>query len=255
MADVRAYYDAGARLNAGRPLYPPDANPDVAQFYRYPPLLAIVFRPLALLPYEVVAPLWGMAMLAAFVLTLFRLGIRRETLLAVGILASPIGWSLALGQAQVLVTLLVALGTPAAVALATNIKLLPVLVGFYWLGRGDTHALGRLVVWSLLLVAVQFVLEPAGTLAFLTFPNLDQVGHAINLSPFAVSPVLWALLVAGAGILVYKLAPTRLGWAAAVALSVFANPRLLLYQYVTLLAAIGRPPDGRGQVEEPGLRG
>ena len=26
LADVRAYYDAGARLNAGQPLYPPGAD-------------------------------------------------------------------------------------------------------------------------------------------------------------------------------------------------------------------------------------
>ena len=43
LADVRAYYDAGARLNAGQPLYQPGADPDLAQFYRYPPLLAILF--------------------------------------------------------------------------------------------------------------------------------------------------------------------------------------------------------------------
>ncbi len=30
--DVQAYYDAGARLNAGLPLYPPDADPDSAEF-------------------------------------------------------------------------------------------------------------------------------------------------------------------------------------------------------------------------------
>ena len=49
LADVRAYYDAGARLNAGIPLYEQTATTDEAGFYRYPPLLAIAFRPLALL--------------------------------------------------------------------------------------------------------------------------------------------------------------------------------------------------------------
>ena len=45
LADVRAYYDAGARLNAGQPLYIQPATTDDAGFYRYPPLLAIAFRP------------------------------------------------------------------------------------------------------------------------------------------------------------------------------------------------------------------
>src|SRR5512134_626841 len=51
LADVHAYYDAGARLNAGLPLYEQPASTDDAAFYRYPPLLAILFRPLALLPF------------------------------------------------------------------------------------------------------------------------------------------------------------------------------------------------------------
>ena len=41
LADVHAYYDAGARLNAGQPLYEQPAGTDDPSFYRYPPLLAI----------------------------------------------------------------------------------------------------------------------------------------------------------------------------------------------------------------------
>ena len=50
LRDVRAYYDAATRLNEGLPLYPAGADPDAADFYRYPPLLAILFRPLASSP-------------------------------------------------------------------------------------------------------------------------------------------------------------------------------------------------------------
>ena len=46
------------RLNAGQPLYAQPAGVDEAAFYRYPPLLAIVFRPLALLPFEAAAAVW-----------------------------------------------------------------------------------------------------------------------------------------------------------------------------------------------------
>src|SRR4029079_15195082 len=48
LADVHAYYDAGARLNAGLPLYEQTADPNSNYYYFSPPLLAIVFRPLAL---------------------------------------------------------------------------------------------------------------------------------------------------------------------------------------------------------------
>ena len=58
LADVHAYYDAGARLNAGLPLYEQPVGTNDASFYRYPPLLAIAFRPLALLPFETAARIW-----------------------------------------------------------------------------------------------------------------------------------------------------------------------------------------------------
>ena len=113
LADVRAYYDAGARLNAGLPLYVQTATTDDPGFYRYPPLLAIAFRPLALLPYETAALIWEAFLIVLFVGTLVRLGLRNEwTWIVSGWLAAPIAWSLAIGQAQVAVTFLVALGAP-----------------------------------------------------------------------------------------------------------------------------------------------
>src|SRR3954454_14700871 len=77
LSNTRAYYDAGARLNAGIPLYDQPATTNEAAFYRYPPLLAILFRPLALLPYEVAAIAWEAIFVATFVLTLHHLGLRR----------------------------------------------------------------------------------------------------------------------------------------------------------------------------------
>ncbi|HEY3188691.1 MAG TPA: hypothetical protein VGJ70_14515, partial [Solirubrobacteraceae bacterium] len=67
-----------------------------------------------------------------------------------------------------------------------------------------------------------------------------------NLSIYAVSPLLWALLVGAGALLALRLAPTRYGWAAAVALAVLATPRLLAYQLSTLLAALRRPDDAEG---------
>jgi len=64
LADIHAYYDAGARLNAGQPLYDQPAGVDEAAFYRYPPLLAIAFRPLALLPFPVAAAVLAVMVLA-----------------------------------------------------------------------------------------------------------------------------------------------------------------------------------------------
>src|SRR6266852_4907319 len=123
LTDVHAYYDAGARLNAGQPLYEQAVGTDVASFYRYPPLLAIAFRPLALLPFPVASLAWEALLLVLFGLTIRRLGANRRTWIVLGMLALPTAWSLAIGQAQVAVTLLTALGAPWALALATHLKI------------------------------------------------------------------------------------------------------------------------------------
>jgi glycosyl transferase family 87 len=242
LADVRAYYDAGARLNAGLPLYEQPAGTDDAGFYRYPPLLAIAFRPLALLPFEAAGAIWEGVVIAAFAVTLKRTGLGRGTLLAIGFLAFPIGWSLVIGQAQVPVTMLMAIGSPWALALATHLKLLPALAAVWWLGRGDRRSMGRFLAWLIGLTLLQLVLEPRGSLAFPGFLNLEQVGGVRNWSFFAISPLVWVAFIAVGTIVALRLAPTRYGWAAAIVLSVLATPRLLLYQLMSLLAGL-RAPD------------
>jgi hypothetical protein len=241
LGDVRAYYDAGARLNAGQPLYVQVADTNDAGFYRYPPLLAIMFRPLALLPFHVAAVLWGAVIVAATVLTFRQIRIRPVVLLVAAWLAAPIIWTVTIGQAQAIVTLLLAIGSPWAVALAANLKLFPALAAVYWVGRREWRRLGIFAAWMAGLIAFQFVLEPAATVAYIGFLSLDQVGEVRNLSLYAVSPALWAVSVVVMGLVALKLAPTRWGWAAAVVLTVFATPRLIQYQLSTLLAALGGP--------------
>jgi len=251
LADVRAYYDAGARLNAGLPLYIQPATTDDPGFYRYPPLLAILFRPLALLPYQTAALIWEGLLIVLFAGTLVRLGLRNEwTWIVTGWLAAPIAWSLAVGQAQVAVTFLVALGSPWAVAFAGHLKILPVIVAIYWIGRRDWRALGRFAAWFVGLTVFSFVVEPAATIAFLGFSDLAQVGSVENRSLYAISPLLWAAFVIGLLGLALRYAPMRSGWALAVGASVLVSPRLLMYQLSTLQAAV-RSPDERAAGSRP----
>ncbi len=137
--------------------------------------------------------------------------------------------------------MLLTFATPFGVATAGYLKLTPWLAAVWWLARRDRRALVRLVGWLVGLGLLQLVLEPRGTVAFLTFSSLAQVGDVRNLSPFAVSPWLWAAFVALLAVLAWRLAPTRLGWMAAIALSVLATPRLLTYQLSTLLAGLATP--------------
>jgi hypothetical protein len=241
LGDVHAYYDAGSRLNAGVPLYDQAATTNDAEFYRYPPLLAIVFRPLALLPFATAALIWEAIVVVSLIALIVRLRPGFRGWLLFGMLAMAILWSLAIGQAQVPMTLLVAIGAPWSIALAAHLKILPALVAIWWIGRRDWRSLGRFAAWMVALAVVQLVLEPAATLAFPGVFNLGQVGEVRNWSPYVVSPWLWLALVVAGAFAAWRLAPTRWGWAAAVALSVFATPRLLLYQLMTLVAGLRAP--------------
>jgi hypothetical protein len=250
LADVRAYYDAATRLNAGLPLYEQAATTNQAEFYRYPPLFAIAFRPLALLPYETASLIWEAIVVASFAALLWWLRPGRHGWFLVGILAMPILWSLSIGQAQVPLTLLMAIGAPWSIALAANLKVLPALAAIWWIGRRDWRSLGRFAVWMVVFGAVQLVLAPADTIAFPSVFTLGQVGDVRNWSPYAISPLLWAGLVVAGTVVALRLASSRWGWAAAIALAVLATPRLLLYQLMTLLAALRDPATARAAASE-----
>jgi hypothetical protein len=247
LADVHAYYDAGTRLNAGLPLYEQSAGTNDPSFYRYPPLLAVAFRPLALLPFDTAALIWELLLFAALALTILRLGARRKwTWVVLGMLALPIGWSLAIGQAQVVVTLMTAIGAPWSLALAAHLKLFPALAALWWVGRRQWGPLARFLAWVGGLTVVELLLEPQATIAYLGFLATDQVGQVNSVSPFIVSPWLWAGITVVGVLAALRWAPTRWGWPLAVAISVLANPRLLVYQLSTLAACL-RAPDDRGR--------
>jgi hypothetical protein len=94
------------------------------------------------------------------------------------------------------------------------------------------------------LVLLQLLLAPQATLIYVTAITLKQVGAIRIVSPYAVSPLLWGVLVSAGVVVVLRLAPTRWGWPAAVILSVVGTPRLLIYMFMTFLAVL-TAPDGR----------
>ncbi len=249
LVDVRAYYDAGTRLNQGVGLYDQAASTPTG-LYLYPPLVAILFRPLALLPFPIAAAIWEVAVVAATWLALWRIGIRPRVQLAVAFLAVPLAWALSIGQAEPIVMLLLAVATPASVAVAGYMKLFPWLVAVYWIGRRDIRAIRSLAAWVIALGLVQLVLEPTGTIDFLRLTWLKPAFGVRNFSPFAIDPLLWVVMVGILAVLAIVRARTRAGWPLAVALAVLASPRLLVYQLMTLLAGFAKPGDG-GQPPGP----
>lgn len=242
LADAHAYYEAASRLNDGKPLYPVGMDPNGNHIYLYPPLLAVLLRPLALLPFEAFALIWELVVIATFVALVRHLGVRkRSTWLAIGLLGVPIGWSLTIAQAHVPMTLLLALGQPWSIALAANLKLTPVLIAIWWLGRRNWEAFFAFLIWIVLFALVQVLIDFENTVAYFQNVGLDQIGAVRNISPYAQSEVLWIALVLAGALLALALARTRWGWPAAVALATFSPPRLLVYMLTGLLAAVREP--------------
>jgi hypothetical protein len=131
----------------------------------------------------------------------------------------------------------------------------PALIAIWWLGRREARPLALFAGWMAALVAVQFVLAPQATIDFVRTFGLSQVGNVENRSLYVVSPWLWAAAVVAGIVVAWRLAPTRWGWAAAVTLSVFATPRLLIYQLSTLVAAIRSPDDDRAADDDSATAG
>lgn len=239
-ADVRVYYDAGARLNAGLPLYDATAEDSIG-LYLNPPLLAILFRPLALLPFPAAAAIWQVVIIGALVLAIRRAGLREPVVLALGWLALPILWALTIGQAEPILTVLLTWGSPASVAIAGHLKLVPWLAAGYWAVRRDLRALGWFGGWVVALLLVQLVLAPAATLDFLRLTWLRPAFDVRNISPFAIHPALWVAMVGGLSLLLVRYRHTAAAWPLAAGLAVLSYPRLLVYQLMSLLAAFGGP--------------
>ena len=229
LVDIRRYYEAGRRLNEGLPLYGL-VSEDTTATYLNPPLLAILFRPLALLPFPAAAAIWEIVVAGSLALTIWRAGLNRRVLIVVCWLALPICWALVIGQVEIVITLLLSFGTPVAVALAGTMKLFPWLAAVYWVGRRQWTALARFVAWIAGLFLLQLLIEPAATLAFFRLEWLDASFEVRNVSLWVIHPALWLVGAVVAGVASLRLAGTRWGWFAAVVLTVMANPRLLVYQ-------------------------
>ncbi|HYL41384.1 MAG TPA: hypothetical protein VET90_08755 [Candidatus Binatus sp.] len=242
LSGARAYYDAATRLNAGHALYRAVdvASPTLA--YPDPPLLAIVLRPLAVLPYWLFALAWETVVVVAFVALLGRLGVRSQrTWLAVGILGVPIGWALSTAQGQLVVGLLLAVGQPWSIALAANLGPFSILAVVWWIGRRDWQATIAVALYLVLFGLIQLVLEPTGTATFVKSVLSDQISGVAAVSPFGLSLGVWAVLLFVGIAVALMLARGRWGWPAAVALVTLASPQVPLPALTSLLAAVREP--------------
>ncbi len=152
--DLHVYLGGAEALNRPGTLYDyvyADQTPDFPLPFTYPPFAAVVFFPLTLLPFRLVALAWQLGIMAALYGTVWvsqRLlgtnGGTRTAMLwtAVAIWLEPLRSTFDYGQINVLLVLLVLVAVRSnrwwlsglLVGLAAGIKLTPAISGLYFLG-------------------------------------------------------------------------------------------------------------------------
>lgn len=230
LRDAGAYWEAAMRLRDGEPLYPPLADAEASEVYRYAPWLAWAWVPLTFLPREAVNVIWSVILLAASAAALSPL-VRVRAWLAVALFLPILVGISAIGNVQPLIAAGLVLGVerrsgPLWIAAAASLKAVPLLLVVTYLGRRQwlravvTSALTALLVAPMLLYDLSNYPTGAGGASML----------------FDV-PILFALVV-GAGILVsWRLAPTRWAWLASSTTMTLALPRFFVYDLTFLMTS------------------
>lgn len=233
-ADAGAYYDAASRLLAGGTLYT-SAHLEAHEVYRYAPWFAYAWMPLTLLPRDVALHGWSLAMLGCSAVAIWPL-VRLGTPAALA-LAALIGAFLAetamFGNAHPAVVALLVIAArrawfPAAVAVATSIKLVPILFVAGWIAERQWRSAAVATTGAALLWAHAFAFDLDG---YVTDPGTGL------LSLYAISPVLWAGGAVIAAIVTAALAIRGSSWTwVAAAVLMFVGPPRVVLSYLAFLA-------------------
>lgn len=271
--DLGAYILAARSLAAGEAVYPAGAF-TLGPFghFVYPPPVALLFVPLAALPFDVARVLWlaALGLLAAAVILFLARELRpsvRYWACAGMILFFPLGWELTLGNLT-LVTLVCCLvawrargwASATGLAAAVGLKLLaaPLVPFFAAAGRGTTAVRSVVVCAAVAVVTLPALADDwAPFVAVLATIARSEPGQGSNIVPSLFAwPLLRPLLpLLGLALVIACGAAARRGGAAAdhafrvalAALPLFAStlwyPYLLLA--LPLLAADAPAPPGR----------
>jgi hypothetical protein len=269
--DAQYYYGAAERLNAGHLLYAyssGDRQLAVDPFYfagpfLYPPLLGVLWRPIAAaVPYEVAVTVFWAIGLATFLGTLAWLLRHGGAVTALGILILivPLSWTAWSGNVSTLMVPVViwswlALGRGrdrgpgAAIGVMTVMKLTPAFLVWWMLAVRRWRAATAAVAAAAVALGVSVVGAGLGSLAdYLhvsslvghtggTEASLTSVLAGMGAGPETLSLVAPVVGAIGAlGVLAARDRP-RLAWAIAIATGVIASPVFNLTNVSLLLAA------------------
>lgn len=245
-ADLGTYQRAGHEwLTSGDP-YRGSEHFNAEYQYRYPPLLAMA------MPILGWPPIWYSLIAGSTAATIW-LSYRDGG--AAGLLLPTLffgAWlqTLLNGNVQPILILLLALTPrfarvgPICLAVATMLKLHPVLGLVWFVARRDWRGLRWYSGGMLVLLALQAPWLSRFLDYYLNDPAANPDARGISLVGLGLVP--WIIVVAGLGVLTYRYAGTRWGWALATLLQLAALPRLFGVNLALLMAApIRRPPAPR----------
>jgi hypothetical protein len=255
---------AAAVLHARSPYPPPDAVAiaDAKQLV-YPPLVAYLFVPFALVPYALAAPIYFFVLLAALPATLYLLDVRDWRCYGAVLLWYPLAGSLGVGAISPLLALLVALvwrfrerarltAVVAAAAIAAKLFLWPLPL---WLAATRRWR-GALLTGA---ATVAVFLIPFAGLGMSTLLGYGNVLRKLNdvFGPTSFSGVVLlravgvahthaliaVVLVGGALLLAMRRTDDRAALTLAILVSLLVSPIVWMHYYVLLAVpiALARP--------------
>jgi hypothetical protein len=250
-ADLATYQRAGEALWTTGDPYAASASVPEDYRYRYPPLLAMVIPVLGW------PPLWYTIIAIATVVPMV-VGYRVSGpagLLPVALLIGAWGQQLINGNVQAVVVALLAIvpltrGVGAiGLAVATMLKIHPVLAIVWYAGRKEWRLLGWYAAAMAVLTLIQLPWLPEMVDFYLNDPLATETIPGMSLRALGVWP--WIIGTAAVGVAAFWFARTRYGWLLATLLQLVALPRVLLVNLALLLAAPLPPRAAEGSAERP----
>jgi hypothetical protein len=235
LKDMNAYWDAGLRLRAGEPLFPPVSDVLASEVYRYSPWFAWLWAPLTVLPRAAVNVIWSAVLLAATAVAVWPLVERRAWVAVAFFLPVLVGIS-AGGNVHAMLIAALVLGVdrrtgPLWIAIAASLKLFPILFALTYLGRRQWWKAAFAVGLSALLLAPYLLYDLTN--------YVTSAGGAVLLLDW---PIVYVAAVVAATAAALALASTRYAWLASSVAVVLALPRSFLYDVTWIMVGTQAGP-------------
>jgi hypothetical protein len=262
--DLATYQRAGELLWSGEDPYSGQSDLGQENQYRYPPLLAMV------IPILGWPPLWYglLAVATAATIWLWYRTAGLPGLLVPALLIGAWGQQLLNGNSQAIVVWLLAITPlairvgnspmassavgPVALAVATMLKIHPVIGLVWFAGRRDWRAIGLYGAACAVLLLIQLPWLGDFIDYYLNDPAAAETIPGMSLR--AIHPAVWVVGFLVVLALAWRYAGTRYGWLLAIVAQLVALPRVLLVNLALLLAAPlppRRPREGSATSSTP----